>query len=70
MFDLAAALARHNGQYSFAQLQQLLRQFKRENLGDLSPEVDINDLLRIATQRNWIREDEGGNFHIEVQQAA
>ena len=70
MFDLAAALARHNGQYKFTELQELLRQFKRDNLGDFSPEMDVNDLLRLATQRNWIREDDAGNFHIQVPQAA
>jgi hypothetical protein len=70
MFNLAAALAHHNGEYSFADLQNLLRQFRREHLGDLSPEVDSSDLLRIATEHHWITEDDAGLFHIHVPRAA
>jgi hypothetical protein len=70
MFNLAAALANRHGQYDFDTLQDILRQIRREHLGEISPEVGINELFRLAKERNLIREDEAGNFHITVEQAA
>jgi hypothetical protein len=70
MFNLAAALAGRHGQYDFDTLQEILKQIRREHLGEISPEVGVNELFRLAIERNWIREDEGGNFHIEMENAA
>jgi len=70
MFNIAAALADLRGQYDFDQLQDILRQIRREHLAEISPEVGINELFQLAKQRNLIREDEAGNFHITVDQAA
>ncbi len=70
MFNLAAALANRHGQYDFDTLQDILRQIRREHLGEISPEVGIDELFQLAKQRNLIREDEAGNFHIAVEQAA
>jgi hypothetical protein len=70
MFNLAAALAGRHGQYDFDTLQEILRQIRREHLGEISPEVGINELFQLAIQRNWIHEDEAGNFHITIEQAA
>jgi len=71
MFDLRAALADLSGrQYQFQELEELLRQIRLENLGEISPEIGVYELLLLAQRRNWIREDESGNFHIQVGKAA
>ena len=70
MFNLAAALAGRHGQYDFDTLQEILRQIRREHLGEISPEVGTNELFQLAIERNLIHEDEAGNFHITIGQAA
>jgi hypothetical protein len=71
MFDLEAALASVAGShYDFNGLEELLGRIRRENLGDISPEVGTRELLMIAIQRKWIREDDNGQFHIELPKAA
>jgi hypothetical protein len=71
MFDLKAALASVDGTHcDFSSLEDLLERIRRENLGDISPEVGTRELLMVALQRNWIREDENGQFHIELPKAA
>jgi hypothetical protein len=71
MFDLRAALERFCGQeYEFGQLEELLRRIRLEHLGEISPEIGVDELLRLAKRKNWIREDDAGNFHIEVGKAA
>jgi hypothetical protein len=70
MFNLAAALADRRGHYNFEQLQEILRQIRREHLGEISPEIGTNELLRLAIQRDLIQEDEAGSFHITIEQAA
>jgi hypothetical protein len=71
MFDLKVALADVDGnQYDFSALDDLLARIRRDNLGEISPEVGTRELLMVALQRNWIREDENGKFHIQLPQAA
>ncbi len=71
MFDLRAALAGIDGTHlDFSALEDFLGRIRRENLGDMSPEVGTRELLAVALQRNWIREDENGQFHIELPKAA
>jgi hypothetical protein len=71
MFDLKDALASVNGaQYDFGALEELLGRIRRENLAEISPEVGTRELLRVALQRNWITEDENGQFHIQLPNAA
>jgi hypothetical protein len=71
MFDLRAALAGVDGrQFDFSALEDLLGLIRRQNLGDISPEVGTPELLMVALRRNWIREDENGQFHIELPKAA
>jgi hypothetical protein len=71
MFDLKKALAGVNGaQYDFSELDELLARIRRENLAEISPEVGIQELIRVGLLRNWIREDENGQFHIELPKAA
>ena len=71
MFDLQAALSRLNqSKYDFDQLQEILRQIRREHLGEISPEVGVRELLLLAIQKKWIREDDEEQFHIEVAKAA
>ena len=71
MFDLKDALASVDGtQYDFNALDDLLARIRRENLGEISPEVGTRELLRVALLRNWIREDDNGQFHIELPKAA
>jgi hypothetical protein len=71
MFDLKAALANVNGaQYDFSGLEELLGRIRRENLGEISPEVGTRELLIVALQGNWIREDDNGQFHIELPKVA
>ena len=71
MFDLKAALATVDGtKYDFSALEDLLGRIRRENLGDIPPEVGTRELLTVAIQRNWIREDDDGQFHVELPKAA
>lgn len=71
MFDLKAALEGVDGRkYDFSALEDLLGRIRRENLGDIAPEVGTRELLTVAIQRNWIREDENGEFHVELPKAA
>jgi hypothetical protein len=71
MFDLRDALASADGtECDFSALEDLLGRIRRENLGDISPEVGTRELLMVALQRNWIREDDNGKFHIELPRAA
>lgn len=71
MFDLKAALTDADGKhYDFSDLDDLLARIRRENLGEISPEVGTRELLMVALQRNWIREDEDGQFHIQLPKAA
>ena len=71
MFDFKTALASVDGaQYDFGALQEVLARIRRENLSEISPEVGTTELLKIALMRNWIREDEDGQFHIELPKAA
>lgn len=71
MFDLKVALESVDGsRFDFSSLEDLLGRIRRENLGDISPEVGTRELLMVALQRNWIREDENGQFHIELPKAA
>ncbi len=71
MFDLHAALARVAGEeYDFDKLQELLRQIRREHMGEISPEIGVRELLTLAKQREWILEDENGRFRINVEKAA
>ena len=71
MFDLRAALASVDGaHFDFSALEDLLGRIRRENLGDISPEVGTRELLMVALQRHWIREDDNGQFHIELPKAA
>ena len=65
MFNIAAALANLRGQYDFDQLQDILKQIRRNHLGEISPEVGVNELLQLAIQHGLILEDENGKFHIE-----
>lgn len=67
MFDLKEALANVDGaQFDFSSLEDLLGRIRLDNLGQLSPEVGTRELLMVARQRNWIHEDENGQFHIEL----
>jgi hypothetical protein len=71
MFDLRTALANLNDRsFDFDALMKILAQIRREHFGEISPEVGVRELLLIAKQRDWIREDENGEFHIEIQKAA
>jgi hypothetical protein len=70
MFNVVAAFQGRHGQYDFETLQKILREIRREHLGEISPEIGIDELFRLAKQRNLIYEDEAGNFHITVEQAA
>ncbi len=55
------------GNNDFETLQKILGEIRREHLGEISPEVGIDELFRLAKQRNLIQE---GNFHITVEKAA
>lgn len=71
MFDLKVALADVDGNhYDFTALDDLLARIRRDNLGEISPEVGTRELLMVALQRNWIREDDHGQFHIQLPRAA
>jgi len=71
MFDLKDALTSVDGtQYDFSALEELLGRIRRENLGEISPEVGTRELLMVALQRDWIKEDENGQFHIQLPKAA
>lgn len=71
MFDLKNALASVDGtEYNFSALEELLARIRRENLAEISPEVGTRELLRVALLRNWIREDDNGQFHIQLPKAA
>jgi len=71
MFDLKAALANVDGNhYDFSAPDDLLARIRRENLADISPEVGTRELLMVALQRNWISEDEDGQFHVRLPKAA
>jgi hypothetical protein len=70
MFNLATALANRRGIYNFEELQEILGQIRRKHLGEISPEVGVNELLQLAMQHKLINEDETGKFHITDEQAA
>jgi hypothetical protein len=71
MFDLRSALLNLNDKkIDFDSLMDFLAQIRKDNFGEISPEIGVRELLIIAKQRGWIREDEDGSFHVEVPKAA
>jgi hypothetical protein len=70
MFDLRDALSGFDGKsVDFDQLQGILRQIRREHIAEISPEIGEREFLGLAQTRDWIVEDENGNFRINVMQS-
>lgn len=67
MFDIKKAFKALEGKtYSGGDFWDLVKRMRAENLKDIPAELELNDLIIFARQRNWLQEDASGNVTVVI----
>jgi hypothetical protein len=66
IFDTKKAFGKISGTWSFDDLMKAIDQQRRDNLGDVSPEILNRDILAIGKREGWVKEKDDGRFVVDT----
>ncbi len=71
MFKFQTALQPWNGRHlSIVQMQKALSELRLQHLGEIAPEIGVQEMLSLAVEEHWIVEEPNGSLLIQVPELA
>ncbi len=71
MFKFQTALQPWNGQHlTISEMRERLSELRLQHLGEIAPEIGVQELLSLAVEKRWVIEEQNGGLVVQVPEPA
>ena len=71
MFKFQTALQPWNGLHlTILEMRERLSDLRLQHLGEIAPEIGVQELLSLAVEKQWVIEEQDGKLVVQVPELA